>query len=132
MIRAIIALSLVLMLNRTPSIAEVPETNNYVLSVTDGGISPKSISLSKDDSILLFLNKTKESLITIEIDFGSNEIHCSSGNLKKGDDGKLRSARPIAPKDFASTCFHAEGKYPATVYGLASYPAGLKTTINVY
>ena len=80
---------------------------------------PKSTMLSKLDSSVFFLNSTKDSLLTISINFGKRKAHCASGNMKWfKDEGILKSSEPLAPKDFAVMCFPESGIYNVSVYGL--------------
>jgi hypothetical protein len=87
--------------------------------------------MKRDDSIAFFLNDSTDSLATLEVKFGARAAHCASANMKIGDDGVIRSVRPIGPKDFASTCFHDQGTYEYTVFGLGKDTHGVKGTIVV-
>jgi hypothetical protein len=95
------------------------DAQNEVIKLTDQGVEPLKISMKREDSIVFFLNETRDSLATIEIDFGKNSTHCSSSNMKIGDHGVISSSKPIGPADFASTCFHDSGAYTFRVLGLA-------------
>lgn len=108
-----------------------PESQHQVVSVTDNGIEPTALTMKKEDSIAFLLNNTSDALINVEIDFGKHTTHCASGNLKIGEDGVIRSTKPVPPKDFASVCFHDRGTYNYTVYGLPKGPSGLKGSIVV-
>jgi hypothetical protein len=107
------------------------ESNNKVITITDGGIEPKVLTMRKEDRIAFFLNNSAESLITLSVSFGKNATHCASENLKIDEDGSVRSTRPISPKDFATTCFHDPGTYSYTVFGVKSAPQGVQGTIQV-
>ncbi len=113
------------------SVSVVPDSNNQVVKLTDSGISPNMLSMKLTDSIVFLLNDTADTLTTLEIDFGSKQMHCSGGNLRAESDGKSRSVRPFGPRDFASTCFHEPGDYSYTVYGLKPNPSGIRGTIHV-
>jgi len=102
-----------------------------MITVTDGGIQPLSVTIKKGDGIAFFLNDTKDSLLTLDINYGKLTTHCASANLSIGEDGTIRSKAPIAPKDFASTCFHDSGTYAFTIYGLKGSPAGVKGSIVI-
>lgn len=104
---------------------------NQILKLTDNGLVPSTLKMKAEDSIVFFVNDTRDSLTTLEIDFGAKPSHCSGGNLRVMNDNKIKSVRPFGPNDFASTCFHASGEYPLTVYGLKRNPSGIKTTIIV-
>lgn len=108
-----------------------PESSNEVIKVTAAGLSPASLELRREDGIVLFLNDTPDSLVTMDLSFGKHATHCASENLKIGDDGVIRSVAPIAPKDFATACFHDPGSYSFTIYGLKQAPQGLKGLITV-
>ena len=71
-----------------------------------------------EDSILFFLNSSKDSLATIEIESLGKATHCSSSNLQIALDHEVRSQRPIGPRDFATVCFHDRGTYLYRVNGL--------------
>jgi hypothetical protein len=109
----------------------LPESSNQVIKLSDSGIDPQTLQMRKEDGIVFFLNDSADSLVTLELQFGSNRSHCASENLKLGDDGVARSTLPIAPKDFAGTCFHDPGTYAFTVYGLKQAPHGLKGSIVI-
>jgi len=84
-------------------------SQNQVFKITDAGIEPNSLSVKKEDRYIFFLNDSKESLVTLEVNFGRFTTHCSTQNMTIGDDGVVRSVRPIVPKDFAGVCFHDPG-----------------------
>lgn len=107
------------------------ESNNKIITITDSGIEPKILSMRKEDRIAFFLNASSESLITLSLSFGNNATHCASENLKIEEGGGVRSIRPIAPKDFATTCFHDPGTYSYTIYGIPNSPKGVQGTIEV-
>jgi hypothetical protein len=107
------------------------ESNNKIITITDTGIEPKVLSMRKEDRIAFFLNASSESLITLSLSFGNSATHCASENLKIDEGGGVRSIRPIAPKDFATTCFHDPGTYSYTIYGIPNSPKGVQGTIQV-
>jgi hypothetical protein len=107
------------------------DSQNQLVKITDSGISEATLRMKKEDRIVFFLNDTTDSLITITLAFGSLRTHCTSENLAIEEGGTIRSSQPIVPKDFASTCFHDEGSYPYTVYGLKNFPEGIKGTIII-
>ncbi|MEY4668027.1 MAG: hypothetical protein RL518_726 [Pseudomonadota bacterium] len=87
--------------------------------------------MSKNDKMAFFLNDTSDSLLTITVEYKEHSTHCSSGNLKINTDGSIRSTEPIAPKDFASSCFHDRGTYSFTVNGLKNHPLGARGSIII-
>lgn len=107
------------------------ESQNQLIKITDDGTASNELRMKKDDRIVFFLNDTTDSLLTLEISFGNLTTHCSSENLKIGDNGVVASTIPIVPKDFASTCFHDAGSYPYTVHGIKKFPQGLQGTIVI-
>lgn len=113
------------------SVTVVPDSRNQIVKLTDKGIEPAELHMKREDSIAFFLNDTKDSLATIEIEFGDKHTHCSSGNLRIIDGGKLTTLRPFGPSDFSTTCFHDPGAYEFTVFGLKPNPKGLKGRIIV-
>jgi hypothetical protein len=113
------------------SASPLAESQNQVIKVTDKGLEPALLEMKKEDRIAFIINDSRESLLTLSLNFGSHAAHCASENLQINDDGSIRSVKPIAPKDFATTCFHDPGTYPYTVYGIPSFPQGLKGSIVV-
>ena len=106
-------------------------TQAQMIVVNDSGLEPRNLTISKKERVAFFLNNTKESLITLDVQFGSNTTHCASENLQIYEDGGVRSIKPVVPKDFATTCFHDAGTYPFTVRGVASSLEGLRGVITV-
>jgi len=111
--------------------ATTPDAQSHMIKITDKGLEPATLEMRKEDRITFFVNDSVESLVTLDLNFGKHSTHCSSGNLKIGDDGVIRSVKPIGPKDFATTCFHDPGSYSFTIYGVKNAPRGLKGTIIV-
>lgn len=109
----------------------LPESQNQVIKITDRGLEPRSLEMKKEDRIAFFLNDSTDSLVTLELDFGSHASHCATENLKINENGMVRSIKPIAPKDFATTCFHDSGSYSFTVFGVKGSPQGLRGSIIV-
>ena len=107
------------------------ESRNQMIVLTDKGIDAPNLQMRVADSALFVLNKTSDSLLTIEIAFGKKTTHCASTNLTIGDDGVIRSTKPFAPKDFASVCFHDPGQYPYKVYGLKGKADTISGVITV-
>lgn len=108
-----------------------PESTGHIITITDQGASPLTMRMSKDDKMAFFLNDTSDSLITISVEYHEHATHCSSGNLKINENGNIRSTEPIAPKDFASSCFHDRGTYSFTVMGLKNQPQGVRGSIII-
>jgi hypothetical protein len=111
--------------------ANISESRNRLIRLTDFGPVPAKLSMKREDSIVFFVNDTSESLTTLEIDFGDKPTHCGSANLKTGEDGKVRTTKPFGPNDFSSTCFHASGQYPVRIFGLKNKPDGFDSIITV-
>ena len=112
-------------------IKAIPDSQNQIIKLTDRGIEPQVLKMTKADSIVFFLNSSTDSLTTLEIDYGKKRTHCASTSLEIGADGKVRSVEPFGPRDFASVCFPDQGRYPVTIYGLKTKPSGLSSTIIV-
>ena len=89
-----------------------------IVKVTDHGLEPSVITFNELDASVFFVNETKDSLVTLSVDFGSLPAHCASGNMKF-EDGKFKSIEPIGPKDFAIMCFPEKGSYDVKVDGVA-------------
>jgi hypothetical protein len=113
------------------ALTSLSPSQNQVFKITDTGLEPNSLSVKKEDRYIFFLNDSKESLVTLEVNFGRFTTHCSTQNMTIGDDGVVRSVRPIAPKDFAGVCFHDPGTLEFTVRGIKSYPQGIKGSLHI-
>lgn len=111
--------------------ASVPESKSQLIKLSDSGIEPANVTMNKQDSVAFFLNDSKEALVTVEINFGEHSTHCASANMRAGENGLVRSTKPLGPNDFATTCFHESGTYEYTIYGLPKNPDGLKGAITV-
>lgn len=98
---------------------ELDDAVKEIVKVTDHGLEPATITFDKLDSSVFFVNETKDSLVTLTVDFGKLPAHCASGNMKF-EDGKMKSIEPIGPKDFAIMCFPEKGTYAVKVDGVAS------------
>ena len=116
--------------NKQPSnsVNEITESRNQIIKFTDRGIVPSELKIKKEDSIVFFLNDTSSSLTSLVVDFGSKVTHCGGAKMQNG---KVSTARPFGPNDFASTCFHESGVYPFKVFGIKSNPRGLESKIYV-
>lgn len=109
----------------------VPDSRNQIIKLTDEGISPSTLKMKVEDSMVFLLNDSKDALTTVEIEFKGKLTHCSSTNMTIAPNNKIVSARPFGPRDFAAACFHEKGSYPFKVYGLSKNSAGLAGTIIV-
>ena len=107
------------------------ELQGQMVSITDSSLEPSTLSIRRQERVAFFVNNSKDSLITLQVDFGSNTTHCASKNLEIKENGTVVSSKPISPKDFATTCFHETGTYPFTVKGVSGHPDGLKGIIVV-
>jgi len=120
----------------SPSLADessnhLAEARNKIMRFTDQGVTPAELHIRSDDNIVFYFNDTKESLTTLEVDYGKKATHCSTKNLKINADGSIVSTEPFGPKEFATTCFHEPGTYALSVYGLKSRPQGISGKIIV-
>jgi hypothetical protein len=97
-----------------------PNARPQIIKILDSGISQKELIMNSTDSVVFFYNDTKDELVALEIDFGSNEVHCSSAVVIVKKPGLARTRKPFGPKEFASTCFHDAGVYPFKVFGSSS------------
>lgn len=114
-----------------PSTSRVPDSQSQIVRLSDSGVAPLTLRMKKEDKVAFFLNDSSDSLITLDLSFGEHATHCASSNLKINENGVIASTQPIAPKDFASACFHESGTYPFTVYGLRGSPNGIKGSIII-
>ena len=110
---------------------EIPESRNQIIKFTDSGVTPPELKIKREDSIVFFLNDSNDSLTSLVIEFGEKATHCGSAKMRTGKGGRVATARPFGPNDFASTCFHESGEYPFTVYGLKPNRKGISSTIYV-
>lgn len=101
------------------------------VSITESGIQPKVVTLNQSDGSVFFVNRTKDSLLTLSIPFGKNRMHCASENLKRDKDGNLLSARPFGPHDFTLSCFPDKGSYHYTVSGIGARGKAAEGTVVV-
>lgn len=113
------------------SIHKIEPTVNKIVKITDSGITPKTISIGKRGSLLFFYNETRNSLVNVEVDYGDRKVFCSTGKMMMGKDGVVRSKEPFSPRSFATVCFPDAGSYKLTAYGVAGFPSGLSSTIEV-
>ena len=118
-------------LENQSELANYGTSQSQLISLNDSGLSPSSLKVRKEDSIVFFLNKSTDSLATLKVDFGHKVTHCASSNMKIHNAGIVESGKPFGPRDFASLCFHESGSYPVTVYGLSKFPKGATGTIIV-
>ncbi len=107
----------------------MPNSKNYIIKLKESGPEPGLLRLRPDDSVVFFLNETKEALATLEVDFTGKTAHCASSNMRVSDDQSVKSVTPFGPKDFATTCFHSPGSYTYKVYGLPANPKGVTGTV---
>jgi hypothetical protein len=107
------------------------ESLNRVIEVTEAGLVPSTLDITSKDLTVFLLNNTKTSLVSFEIDYGKQEIHCSNANIKNLPNGKARSVAPLSPRDFVATCFHEPGSYPIRFYGVGGKAAPLTATVTV-
>jgi hypothetical protein len=96
----------------------IPDAQKEIVTLSEKGISPEKLTISKLDASVFFLNTTDEDEFSLEIDFGKNRVHCFSPNLDLSEDGVMRTKEPIRPKDFAIMCFPQAGNYAVRVIGL--------------
>ena len=96
----------------------VESAQKEVIKISAKGASPTTIHFTKEDGSVFFLNNSKDSLMTLDIDFKGRRAHCASTNMKFSSDGHLRSTTPVGPKDFAITCFPEKGTYEFLAYGI--------------
>ena len=108
-----------------------PESKNQTMRLTDAGIFPETLTLRSEDSVVFLLNDTSDSLLNFELTFGDRIAHCSGGILRAQEHGKVRSTKPLEPRNFVTTCFHEKGRYPIVVYGLKNHPKGITANVVV-
>lgn len=111
--------------------APLPESKNQTMRMTDEGIFPDTLTLRPEDSVVFLLNDTSDSLLNFELSFGEHVTHCNGGILRAQEHGKVRSTRPLEPRNFVTTCFHEKGRYPIVVYGLKNHPKGITANVVV-
>lgn len=87
-----------------------------IIKVTSKGVAPVELSMNQSDSVVFFYNSTDDDLVSLEIDFGKNSVHCSAAMKIVTEPGLTRTRKPFGPKEFASTCFHEKGRYPFKVF----------------
>ena len=95
----------------------MPDAVKEMVKVTDRGLVPPVVTFTKLDSSVFFVNTTKDSLVSLSVNFGDLPAHCASSNMKF-ESGVFRSIAPIGPQDFAILCFPERGTYDVKVGGL--------------
>lgn len=132
-------LCIVLFYLPSPSVSEseheqislAQEVQAKMVVVSEAGLDPRELRINTEERVAFFLNNSHESLMSLDVHFGDNTTHCASENLEIGDNGVVSSIKPVAPKDFATMCFHDSGTYPFTVRGVGRTSGGLQGTIIV-
>lgn len=107
---------------------------DVLIEITDIGLPTPFIRTRFRQGMMLFFNNSTSSLLTLDIEFGEKALTCFSSatpNLQFAEGGKLVSTRPIAPGNFASTCFPRPGSYGFTVYGVRGKEGGVRGMIEV-
>ena len=97
---------------------DIESAQKEVVKVTSKGLEPSTMKLSKLDASVFFVNATKDSLVTVDVNFGGKKAHCASSNMKFNTEGHMHSVEPVGPKDFALMCFPEKGTYPVQVFGV--------------
>ena len=97
----------------------MPDAVKEMVKVTDHGLVPPVVTFKKLDSSVFFVNTTKDSLVSLSVNFGDLPAHCASSNMKF-ESGVFRSIAPIGPQDFAILCFPERGTYDVKVGGLGT------------
>lgn len=112
---------------------EIPSANArpQMIKVTPKGLVPPELNMQQSDSVVFFYNNTIDDLISLEIDFGTNSVHCSAAVKIIQEPGLTRTRKPFGPKEFASTCFHEKGRYPFKVFTSQKGKAPLTGTVIV-
>ena len=111
--------------------ARIEPTENQLLRITDRGVVPKSISLSRPGSLAFFFNDTSSSELSLEVDFGDRKAYCSTGRMKLGEDGIIRSKQPFGPRSFVTVCFPEKGEYVVRAFGWKGRKFPLITKVRV-
>ncbi len=103
-----------------------------VVVISESGAAPERIKLEKLDASIFFLNSTKDSLLTLRIDFSNKQPHCASSNLRYDRaTKKIQSVQPIGPKDFALLCFPERSEYQVEIYGVGSKTKPINVIVEV-
>jgi len=98
------------------------EPEKLVMKISETGFQPPILKLTKLDSSVFLVNITRDSLVTLEVNFNGKQAHCANSNMTFTSAGVMKSKSPIPPKDFAAICFPEKGVYEATVYGVGQKP----------
>lgn len=106
------------------------QTERQIIQLTESGIEPTTIDMKQRNGAAYFLNNTGLPM-TVVLQSTGVDTTCLSSTMRLQKDGTVRANAPIAPKDFASTCFNKAGTHEFTVYGLSSAPEGIKGSIIV-
>lgn len=106
------------------------DSEKKVVRLTEHGLEPTNIVLKTLDSSVFFVNETRDSPLSLSVDFGSHRLHCATGNVKFAD-GKLHSVEPVGPHDFVLMCFPERGTYQVQVQGLRGPKETAAGTVTV-
>jgi len=117
--------------DKTTELIPVAPAEKEIVKLTDRGIDPQTIILKTMDSSVFFVNVTKDSLITLNVDYGKHRLHCASSNMKFDSNGVMKTLRPIGPQDFAIMCFPEQGTYTVSVQGLGGNSKEHKSQVVV-
>lgn len=98
--------------------AGVENAEKIVMKITDQGLVPSTLTLRSLDGSVFFVNTTRDSLATLNVDFAGKRAHCASGNMELKENGTLGSKAPIGPRDFAIACFPQPGTYAVRAFGI--------------
>lgn len=102
-----------------------------IIKISETGASPSVIHFNKEDGSVFFLNTSKDSLMTLDIDFKGKRAHCASSNMKFTENGHLRSTLPVGINDFAISCFPEKGIYSFVAYGILKNQKPVTGTVLV-
>lgn len=90
---------------------EIPKAFKEIVKIDKQGVTPQDLKLTHKDSSVFFFNSQDSDVVSLEVEFGGNHMHCHSPNLKKTSHGTLKTVHPISPRDFVIACFPDAGRY---------------------
>ena len=108
-----------------------PTAEKRVIRITPQGFVPSEIKLKKQDSSVFFVNSTENEKFNVAINFGPRRKHCWTKNMEVGNDGVIRTTKPVEPRDFALVCFPESGEYMVTASGEKGKPSRIVAKVIV-
>ena len=109
-------------LENQSELANYGTSQSQLISLNDSGLSPSSLKVRKEDSIVFFLNKSTDSLATLKVDFGHKVTHCASSNMKIHNAGIVESGKPLVREILLACAFTNQAHTRSPYMAFQSFP----------